>query len=143
MPEINNVSLSSTELDELKLLVEAKQNGTTLAQFVMNRLDPRGDNEFPDRKLVQTYTSLASKGMISGRTPDNAFIFISLNQCGIDWINDYEKHEADEKAAEKSKRRHDYFVAAFGGVAGAVAEHFTGIVGLAANTIGNLLQHPL
>lgn len=113
MPQVNDISLSNAEFDELKLLVEAKRNGSIFPMFATERLDPDGFDEFPDQELVQIYKSLEKKGMITGRPRDGAFTFISLRQSGIDFVDDYKRKVKEDSEAEKSKRRHDYLVTAF------------------------------
>lgn len=146
MYTVGDVSLGQSEFEELKLLVEEEARGTMLSQYAMERLDPRRIGEFPDRRLVETYHSLASKGLITGTGQYPAFTFIELNQSGIDWIKGYEQkliadtERADaERKTERKQRIHDYHVAGFqsfvGAIVGILAERFIGITSAIAKTV--------
>lgn len=131
----NGISLSSSEFEELELLVKEKRVGGSLPNFVKNRIDPKGDGVHLNRNLVQVYHSLNRKGLVFGLGADNSFIFVELNQSGVDFVDDYKRQAEAEKKETLGNRLFDLFKVAVGFGLGLLADNVMGI----ANAIRSLM----
>ena len=71
--------------------------------------------------MAEVYRGLQSVGLLTGVKYDGGFIFHHLTQKGLDFIDDYRASEMAEKERTKDQRKHDYKIAAFGWIGGAIA----------------------
>lgn len=106
--EHNGVSLSSSEWRELEKLA-----GSDSPKAEASR-------SLSEDAMTDVYRSLLDKGMVSGSKTWGGFVFSGVTFAGADFVKDCIESERDAARAEKSSRRHDYKVAAFGFVGGAV-----------------------
>lgn len=122
---INGVDLQGSEYNELKLLVEAENNGSDPRAIAFSHLNPTGDRYEFDEIHLEIYRGLLSVGLIDAINASNGLEFYGLTQKGRDFIKDYADLVVKNEREEKSRRRHDYKVAAFGIVGGL----FSGMLG--------------
>lgn len=127
MYTVNGIDLQSSEFNELKLLVESEKKGDDPKDTATRRLKPDG-NVFDDR-ICEIYKGLHDVGLVSGFSVHSGFLFSSLTQKGIDFIEDYETSVSEEKRRSEAQRKHDYKVASYGAVAGGLLGLFSGALG--------------
>lgn len=128
MYAMNGITLQGSEYEELKLLVDAERNGGDVARLAESRLRQKGDDEDFDDRRCEIYRGLKSAGLISGVNADGGFLFVCLNQKGIDFIDDYAQSEDESRKRTKEQRAHDYKVAAFGAVTGGILGMVGGVL---------------
>ncbi len=131
------VELTSEERAALAELCEARDSGLSVFDFINQKLysetpsvsEPGGFEpvwwiEDPESiELLQVYISLAKKGLLEGYRPDenSSYCFEDLTSAGRCYFKD-EKAAADaERKKVREQRIHDYKVALFSLLGGAVA----------------------
>lgn len=131
MIEVNGTSLSSTEYRELEGLVESDDP----ARHAANRLRESRELSSNCDDVDAIYGPLARKRLIAGRFVSNEFAFVRLNQRGRDFVSgnaDLVRAAAglEEKRLREMResRAHDYKVAAFSFLGGAVSGAITTIL---------------
>ncbi len=138
------VELTSEEQSYLRRLLEIEENGGSVDEHLTRRLyrelsevtgvDARGNEErryspeYGRERAV--YEALAEKGLIAPQpVPGPRAEFGELTSEGRCWFRDRDEAARIERENVRGGRRHDYLVALFSVVSGAVAGYFGGTYG--------------
>ena len=119
MYSVNSIDLQSSEYEELKMLVEAEERGDDAAAVAKLRLQPDGQGF--DSRACEVYAGLESVGLVTGLPVLGGFVFDGITQKGADFVRDYERSVEDERKRTREQRTHDYKVALFSLLGGAIA----------------------
>lgn len=138
------VELTSEEQSYLRRLLEIEENGGSVDEHIARRLygelsevaatDAHGNErrrcspEYGRERAV--YEALAEKGLIAPQpVPGPRAEFGELTSEGRCWFRDRDEAARIERENVRGGRRHDYLVALFSVVSGAVAGFFGGTYG--------------
>lgn len=150
------VELTSEEQSYLRRLLEIDENGGSVDSFIWDRLNDelstlQSVNSCGEE--IRTYTreyelerrvyeTLARKGLLDGRSggEQNPKYFGELTSEGRCWFLDRDEAARIERENVRGGRRHDYLVALFSVVSGAIAGF---IGGAAAPALIALIQTAL
>ncbi len=138
------VELTSEEQSYLRRLLEIEENGGSVDEHIARRLygelsevaatDGHGNErlryspEYGRERAV--YEALAEKGLIAPQpVPGARAEFGELTSEGRCWFRDRDEAARIERENVRGGRRHDYLVALFSVVSGAVAGFFGGTYG--------------
>ena len=120
MPTCNGIDLTSSQLAELRLLVDAYPDGPEAVKRVAgSRLGNPEDGW--NRDSVSAYIALKENRLVSGTAADNGFLFAGLELAGRDFVHDLAAKEDFEKRLRRQDRRSAIIAAVVGAVAGAAA----------------------
>lgn len=130
------VELTSAEESALRELVDEHDSGRSVGEFIRNRLfhelshtvdKGAGVHEFHEhpgyREQRQLYDSLVEKGLLIGSrlTPTSGYRYGELTENGLSHLADKERREAAERERIRAEHAHDYRVACFSLLGGALA----------------------
>lgn len=150
------VELTSEEQSYLRRLQEVSERGESVDGFIWGRLNDelstlQSVNSYGEE--IRTYTreydierrvyeTLAKKGLLDGRSggEQNPKYFGELTSEGRCWFLDRDEAARIERENVRGGRRHDYLVALFSVVSGAIAGF---IGGAAAPTLIELIRTAL
>lgn len=138
------VELTSEEQSYLRKLLEIEKSGGSVDEHITRRLyselsevtgiDAHGNEEcryspgYGRERAV--YEALAEKGLIAPQpVPGPRAEFGELTSEGRCWFRDRDEAARIERENVRGGRRHDYLVALFSVVSGAVAGYFGGTYG--------------
>ena len=126
----NGIELSARQFLELKKLVDAYRQDD-FDEYVNSKLCPSGDRNSFDSFIFDCYRTFCEKGLVYG---DFDFIIDNQNrifiptEAAFDFIIDIEADMAIKNVIEKSTRRHDFLVAAFGAICGTISGGILGFL---------------
>jgi hypothetical protein len=121
MPTVNDLTISPSELDELKRLIEFFDNGGNITEYVEGRITSHIE-------LLQVYKNLNSQGLVEGILAWDMFICHDVTIAGRDFLIEFQSQNATEIAVNARIRRDRWIDRASGLIIGIIGTVAAGLI---------------